>query len=92
MVALASVLALNPDVILLDEPLTGLTNENRQKLLKIFKQLNQIGKAIILITHYYQQIKDLATSFLIFEDGSAKKVQQEEVQNNHRLIEKLEKV
>ncbi|WP_290033223.1 energy-coupling factor ABC transporter ATP-binding protein [Ligilactobacillus cholophilus] len=91
MVALASVLALNPQVILLDEPLIGLTNDNRQKMLHIFKQLNQIGKTIILITHYYQQIKELASDYLIFKDGTAQHKTQDELQESPDLIEQVEK-
>ena len=91
MVALASVLALNPSVILLDEPLIGLTNENRQKMLKVFRQLNQIGKTIILITHYYQQIKDLASSYLIFDEHQVEKKTREQLNQNQDLIAQVEK-
>lgn len=91
MVALASVLALNPSVILLDEPLIGLTNENRQKMLKVFRQLNQIGKTIILITHYYQQIKDLASSYLIFDEHQVEKKTREQLNQNQDLIVQVEK-
>lgn len=91
MVALASVLALNPRVILLDEPLIGLTKANRQKMLEVFRQLNQIGKTIILITHYYQEVKNLASAYLIFENGTAHKESRATLQQNKHLIEQVEK-
>lgn len=91
MVALASVLALNPRVILLDEPLIGLTKANRQKMLEVFRQLNQIGKTIILITHYYQEVKNLASAYLIFENGTAQKESRATLQQNKHLIEQVEK-
>lgn len=78
-VALASVLALNPDVVLLDEPLVGLTSNNRAKLLDVFDQLHRLGKTIVMITHYFDQVKDLADAHVIFGGGQAVKKTRAEV-------------
>lgn len=86
-VALASVLALNPDVILLDEPLVGLTYGNRAKLLRVFGQLNRIGKTIIMITHYFDQVKDLATDYVIFGNHDAQKKTRAQVLEDPELLQ-----
>ena len=89
-VALASVLALNPDVILLDEPLVGLTRAKRNELIELFDKLHQAGKTIILITHYFQQIKDVATDYLIFGNGEIVKKTGEELKADPELIHQVE--
>lgn len=65
-VALASVLALNPQVLLLDEPLNGLTAGAQQQMLTLLQQLQQAGKTIIMASHNFQQIKTYAQRFVIF--------------------------
>ena len=49
--ALAAVLALNPEVLLLDEPLAGLDRGTREKLLALLTELLAAGKTLILATH-----------------------------------------
>lgn len=89
-VALASVLALNPDVILLDEPLVGLTRAKRNELIELFDKLHQAGKTIILITHYFQQIKDVATDYLIFEDNTVNEKTSKQLKQNPLLVHQVE--
>jgi cobalt/nickel transport system ATP-binding protein len=49
--ALAAVLAMNPEVLLLDEPYTGLDEETAALLTRILQQLHQAGKTILAATH-----------------------------------------
>ena len=49
--ALAAVLALNPEVLLLDEPLAGLDRGTREKLLALLTELLAAGTTLILATH-----------------------------------------
>ena len=50
-VALAAVLALNPVVLILDEPLAGLDRRTREKLLTLLAELKAAGKTLIAATH-----------------------------------------
>ena len=50
-VALAAVLSLNPEVLVLDEPLAGLDKSTQDWLLDFLQQLQEAGKTIILSTH-----------------------------------------
>ncbi len=50
-VALAAVLALNPEVLILDEPLAGLDRKTRRKLLELLRALKGAGKTLLLATH-----------------------------------------
>lgn len=71
-VVIASVLAMNPQVIVLDEPFNGLSMKVQEELLSLLVNLNKCGKTIILTTHRYDQIKGIANHFLIFKDKSIK--------------------
>lgn len=54
--AIASVLAMNPEIIVLDEPTSMLDPEGRKSVLKVLKQLNESQNiTIILITHHIEE-------------------------------------
>ncbi len=59
-VALASVIALNPEVLVLDEPFAGLDSKKEAWLLDFLKELKEAGKTLIIATHKEDIIKDLA--------------------------------
>lgn len=50
-VALASVLSLNPEVLVLDEPLAGLDQSTQDWILEFLQQLQSAGKTLIISTH-----------------------------------------
>lgn len=50
--ACASVLILWPDVMILDEPTTGLDMQSLERLMKVITDINKAGKTVIMITHY----------------------------------------
>ena len=50
-VALAAVMALNPDVLVLDEPFAGLDRKKEEWLLDFLKELKASGKTLIIATH-----------------------------------------
>ena len=59
-VAIASVLSLNPDVLLLDEPTTGLDPRSRAWLVRFLRTLRGAGKTIITATHDLDVVGRLA--------------------------------
>lgn len=64
-VAIARAVINNPDVILADEPTGSLDTANGQNILNIFRQLNNEGKTIILVTHDLSVSKCCARNILI---------------------------
>lgn len=58
--ALASVLAMNPEVLVLDEPMNGLDRKSRQVLLQVLLGLKAAGKTLIIATHDENLMTQLA--------------------------------
>ena len=50
-VAVASVLAMNPQVLILDEPMNFLDKKSREWLVKFLNQMHSVGKTIIIVSH-----------------------------------------
>ncbi len=69
-VAIAGVLALKPEVLILDEPSAALDPEGRKKLLDLLADLHgNMGLTIILITHRMEQVARLADRVLVMKNG-----------------------
>lgn len=66
LVALATVLAMEPDVLLLDEPLTGLDDVATQRVLAILADLPQ---AMLIVSHDRALLQKLATRTLVLTGG-----------------------
>ncbi len=68
-VALASILAYNPDVLLLDEPTGDLSIKDRLSLLKLLRKMKTLGKTIVIATHDYAFAKNIADQVLVLNSG-----------------------
>lgn len=68
-VAIAGVLASEPDVLLLDEPAAGLDPAGRSEMMKIFTDYQKTGHTVILITHNMDDVAYYADDVLVLEQG-----------------------
>ncbi len=68
-VAVASVLAAQPQVIILDEPTTGLDYRHQRNMMEMLKRLNQYGHTIIIITHSMWVATEYANRTIVMKDG-----------------------
>jgi energy-coupling factor transport system ATP-binding protein len=69
-VALAGVLMMRPDILVLDEPLANLDPASAQEALVLIRQLADEGKTILIIEHRVEDVLKLNPDFVIFmEDG-----------------------
>ena len=73
MVAIASMLAENPEVMIFDEPTNDLDLESQNWLVSALRQMNDAGKTVITATHSLETARELADRVWIFGE-------------NHRLI------
>lgn len=69
-VALAGVLAMNPDILILDEPAAGLDPKGRDKILNLIKKYHEnSGKTILLVSHSMEDIVKFAGKVLVMNKG-----------------------
>ena len=69
-VAIAGILALEPDILVLDEPTAGLDPEGSQIILNIIKKYHDSGKTIILITHDMNIVLNHSDNVVVINDGN----------------------
>ena len=62
----------NPKLLILDEPTKGFDPMNRRLLMEIIEELHKKGAAIILITHYMEEVEKLCDRALLLKDGVAR--------------------
>lgn len=67
-VAIAAVLALNPEVLVLDEPLNGLDPRTQRWLVAFLIQLNQTGKTLITATHNLDLVQEISRRAVLFNE------------------------
>ncbi len=70
-VAIAGVLAMKPEVLILDEPTAGLDPEGREEILGLLKKLHEEnGITIILVSHSMEDMANYADRLFVMEKGS----------------------
>ena len=67
-VAIASVLVMNPDLLLFDEPTAGLDPRSRHWLLELMSELGEVGKTIVFATHELDQLEWIADRCLVISE------------------------
>jgi energy-coupling factor transport system ATP-binding protein len=67
--AVASILALEPDLLVLDEPTTGQDRGHIHKFLDKIRELNRLGKTVILITHDMELAAEYAERIIVMKQG-----------------------
>ncbi|EHL07064.1 cobalt ABC transporter, ATP-binding protein [Desulfitobacterium hafniense DP7] len=68
-IAVASVLALTPEILVIDEPTTGLDWVGVEKIMKLLQQLHRKGTTILMISHDMDSVADYAERVIILREG-----------------------
>ena len=71
-VAIARALMMNPSIILADEPTGNLDTKKSKEIMELFKEINENGSTIILITHE-KYIAEYASRIICIQDGKIKR-------------------
>ena len=69
LVAIASILSSNPEVVIFDEPFNGLSRKHCRAVSEVIQKLRKAGKTIIISSHHFNQIKNLVDEIYIFSEG-----------------------
>ncbi|HEY5585529.1 MAG TPA: ABC transporter ATP-binding protein [Ruminiclostridium sp.] len=69
-VALASIIALSPKILVLDEPTTGLDYKECMHIMEIINELNQNGTTVIMVCHDMELVADFAQRVIVLGEGN----------------------
>ncbi len=68
-VAIAGILAMEPKVLVLDEPTAGLDPKARIEMMELFSHLHQEGQTVVLVTHNMDDVAEYADKVYLLETG-----------------------
>jgi ABC-2 type transport system ATP-binding protein len=68
-VKLAQALAHDPDLLILDEPLSGMDPLARRKTIKLIKEWGRSGKSVIVSSHILHEIESMTSNILLINQG-----------------------
>lgn len=90
-VAIAGILAMEPSILVLDEPTAGLDPIGRKELMSLFKKLHQDGITIVLVTHLMDDVAEFADQVYVMEKGKlVKSGKPSLVFQNVKFMEKIQ--
>ncbi len=88
-VAIAGVLAMNPNILILDEPTAGLDPKGRDFILDKIKNLHKnYNMTIIIVSHSMEDVANIAERVIVMNDGSI--AIDDKVSNVFKRVEELE--
>lgn len=73
-VAIAGVLAMKPDILIVDEPTAGLDPSSSIETMNLFKAVHEAGTTLILVTHDMNIVNRYADTVIVMEDGKIEKI------------------
>lgn len=87
-VAIASVLSLNPEILILDEPTNGLDPRTQRWLINLLRDLNKAGKTLITCTHNLDIVEEIADRVIVFSEDHSIAAQgtPNEILSNEQLL------
>ena len=68
-VAIAGILAINPDILVLDEPTAGLDLEGARDVMSLVEKMHKDGKTIIVVTHDMELVMRYCDLVFVLKDG-----------------------
>jgi rhamnose transport system ATP-binding protein len=71
LVAIARALSVEAQIVIMDEPTAALSRKEIDDLFRIVEGLKRQGKAILFISHKFDEVYEIAENFVVFRDGRA---------------------
>lgn len=68
-VAIAGIIALDPQILILDEPTAGLDPRGEKEMMDLFKKIHEKGKTIIMISHNMENVLEYSTRAIVMSKG-----------------------
>lgn len=77
-VAIAGILAMNPDILVLDEPTAGLDPQGASDMMRLFKSINKQGKTVIIVSHDMNQVLEYCEDVIVMNQGKVERYEKVE--------------
>ena len=71
-IGVASIVALSPEILIVDEPTTGLDTTGKRLIMSRLQELNDKGTAIVMITHDMELVQENCSRLILLEQGRLK--------------------
>ena len=72
-VAIAGILAMDPDILVLDEPTAGLDPSGIKEMMDLFKKIHEMGKTVVLVTQDMNHVLEYCDNVVVMNDGQVEK-------------------
>jgi energy-coupling factor transport system ATP-binding protein len=72
-VAIAGILAMEPDILILDEPTAGLDPHGTKEMMALFKKIQEMGKTVIIVTHDMNHVLQYCEEVVVMNQGKVEK-------------------
>lgn len=73
-VAIAGILAMEPKILVLDEPTAGLDPKGIDEMMHLFKEIHDKGTTVILVSHDMDVVLEYAEKVIVLQDGKVLKI------------------
>ncbi len=87
-VAIAGIIASNPDILVLDEPTAGLDPNGKKEIMALVKKFHDSGKTIIIVTHDMDLVLNFAKTVIVLNDANLVEVTTPQKLFNSENLEK----
>ena len=88
-VAIAGIIAMRPEIMILDEPTAGLDPEGVEKVLSILNELNNEGMSIVISSHDIEMVNEFAEKIFVLNNGEIlESGDKHEIFSNKELLKK----
>ena len=88
-VAIAGIIAMRPEIMILDEPTAGLDPEGVEKVLDILNNLNKEGMSIVISSHDIEMVNEFAEKIFVLNEGEIlESGDKHEIFSNKELLKK----
>lgn len=69
-VAIAGILAMNPEVLVLDEPTAGLDPQGARQMMELFRKMNkELGMTVLIVTHNMEHVLEYCDEVVVLDHG-----------------------
>ena len=72
-VAIAGILAMEPDILVLDEPTAGLDPQGAKEMLELFKKFQESGKTVIMVSHDMNHVLKYCDHVVVMNHGEVER-------------------